>query len=284
MRVLVFLPWVAASAAAAQAPSQSDARQAGEAIVRVVVRDTTGALVPFALVQPHNRTARTASDSGAADFKLTPTDTMRFIVRRLGFEAFDGKVTRDASGAFTVRLKPLVQSLQAARIVATTNENLERRGFYDRMERVQRGAYSARLIGPEELDMRNPVRISSMLGDMPFMKVRINRGRPMLTGRAFNCPMTVLLDGQRMLGMVEELFTDDGRDEIRQIMRDMRISEDAATQMFLKARTTVDDLVTASAVAAVEVYSSIAAAPAELQRNASPRACGIVALWTGSRR
>ena len=123
-----------------------------------------------------------------------------------------------------------------------------------------------------------------IVGDMPFMKVRINRGRPMLTGRMFNCPMTVLLDGQRMLGMVEELFTDDGVQEVRQIMRDMQVSEDKATQLFLQARSTIDDLVTANAVAGVEIYSSLAAAPAELQRNAAPEACGIVALWTGSRR
>jgi len=37
-------------------------------------------------------------------------------------------------------------------------------------------------------------------------------------------------------------------------------------------------------VVAIEIYASMAGAPAKLQQNASTESCGIVALWTGSRR
>ncbi len=255
-------------------------------LVRVVVLDTAGAPVPFALVQPHNRALRTASDSGVAEFRLSAGDTMRFIVRRLGFQAFDARVPRDASGTFTVRMIPLVQSLKAAEIVGASNEMLERHGFYDRMERARRGAYMARFVTPEELDLRNPGRISQMMQGTPFVKVKLDQGRAMLLGRTQNCPMTVLLDGHKVTGMVEEFFTDDGQREVERLMPMVQGPDKYAnaTALFLKGRQSVDELVTAHAVVAIEMYGSLSAAPAELLQAAGPESCGLIALWTGSRR
>ncbi len=281
MRALVLSTLLVAVTVGAAA-AQDDPSEANAKVVRVIVRDTIGAPIPFALVQPHNRTARTASDSGVVDFKLLPSDSMRFIVRRLGFESFDGKVTRDASGAFTVRLRPLVQSLRAARIVATTNEILERRGFYDRMERARRGAYTALFIGPEELDLRNPSRITTVIADAPFAKLKMDRGRMMVLGRAMNCPVAVLLDGHRAPGMIEEFFTDDGQEEYARLSR--QYGRERGIEMFMKARVSIDELVVANSIAAIEMYASLASAPAELQRTAQPESCGLIALWTGSRR
>ncbi len=260
--------------------AQDGPRAAGENVVRVVVRDTAGVPVAFAFVQPKGRIGRTASDSGVAAFALEPRDSMEFIVRRLGFEPFVGSIAR-MDGSYEVRLAPLVQSLRAARIVASTNEILERRGFYDRMERARLGAYTSRFIGPEELDLRNPGRISTVLGDAPFVKLKMDRGRTMVLGRSMNCQVAVLLDGHRVSGMIEEYFTDDGRAEIDRLSRTHR---GQAVDMFLKARMSIDELVTANSIAAIEMYASLAAAPPELQRNAQPEACGLIALWTGARR
>ncbi len=282
-------PFVALAALAlpADVHAQRDSRGADrDELVRVVVTDTAGNRVPFALVQPHNRALRTASDSGVAEFKLAASDTMRFIVRRLGFAAFDARVPRDPSGAFKIRLTPLVQSLTASRIVATSNELLERRGFYDRMERARRGAYSARFVTPEELDLRNPSRISQMMQGTPFVKVKLDQGRAMLLGRTQNCPMTVLLDGHPVRGMIEEFFTDDGQREIERLMPSVPGPDKYAnaTALFLKGRQSVDELVSAHAIVAIEMYASMAAAPVELIRAADPESCGLIALWTGSRR
>ena len=57
----------------------------------------------------------------------------------------------------------------------------------------------------------------------------------------------------------------------------------AAEREYLYARESIDDIVNSLAVVAIEVYSSIANAPAELQRNAPPYACGLVVVWTGRR-
>ena len=76
MRALVLSTLLVAVTVGAAA-AQDDPSEANAKVVRVIVRDTTGAPIPFALVQPHNRTARTASDSGVVDFKLLPSDSMR---------------------------------------------------------------------------------------------------------------------------------------------------------------------------------------------------------------
>ncbi len=273
-------------ALASDVASTQEKADAGDALVRVVVLDSTGAPVPFALVRPHNRLARTASDSGVAEFRLAATDTMRFIVRRLGFQALDVRVPRDSSGVFLVRLTPLVQSLKAAEIVAASNELLARRGFYDRMERARRGAYTARFVTPEELDLRNPSRISQMMQGTPFVKMKYERGRAMLLGRTQNCPMTVLIDGHKMDGMIEEFFTDDGQREMERLVRTAPGPDKyvQATAMFMGRRQSIDDLVTAHAVVAIEMYGSMAAAPVELVQASDAESCGLIALWAGSRR
>jgi hypothetical protein len=46
----------------------------------------------------------------------------------------------------------------------------------------------------------------------------------------------------------------------------------------------IDELITASSVAAIEIYGSVMSAPVELQRVAGSQGCGIIAIWTGSRR
>jgi hypothetical protein len=66
---------------------------------------------------------------------------------------------------------------------------------------VQRGAASATFITPEELDLRNPAKVSQVLQGVKGMKVAFHYGRPVLSGRGTDCGMTVLLDGRKMDGM-----------------------------------------------------------------------------------
>ena len=259
----------------------ASAAGAQDARVRVTVRDTAGTVIPFALVQPANGASRAASDSGVAEFRLEAKDSLRFVVRRIGYEAFEGWVPRaQGTGDYMVRLMPLVQSLKATRILARSNVALARTGFYDRMERNGMGATAARFITPEELDLRNPARISQMLQGENFVKVDHHSGRAFLVGRAMNCPMTILLDGRRLRGTMEEVLTADG---IRE-MRRRGGPNPKVVDEFMRERLSIDEIVISSGVVAIEIYASMAGAPAKLQQNASTESCGIVALWTGSRR
>ncbi|MBK7905696.1 MAG: hypothetical protein IPJ78_03945 [Gemmatimonadetes bacterium] len=120
-------------------------------------------------------------------------------------------------------------------------------------------------------------------------------GKPVLSGRGGTCPMGVLVDGQRVHGMVEEINTREGEDEIQDIIRRMRSGPEgrlglppsalrqAAEKEFLNMRTSIDEMVNSLGLVAVEIYATMASVPAELLRNAPPYACGLVVVWTGRR-
>lgn len=173
-------------------------------------------------------------------------------------------------------LASLARQLAVVRVEDRANTPLARRGFYDRMERAQRGSFQARFITPEELDVRNPAQISQVLGGESMVRVVRQAGKVVLSGRGTGCAMAVLVDGLLLRGMVEEVYTSDGiREHGNNAVR---------IEQFLRARQSVDEAVTAMSIAAIEIYPRAQTAPVELQRAAGAEACGIVALWTGKRR
>lgn len=245
------------------------ARAQGEKVTVIKVTDVEGRLIPFALVQIENGASRVADDSGRAVFNMKSPDSLRLQVRRMGFSPFIGWARRDSTTKeFLADLIPLPRALNAVTVEGRRDTPLARRGFYDRMERVSKGAQAARFVTPEELDLRNPLNISSILGGDRYVKVQNYNGRSILMStRNPNCAMDILLDGQRLSGTLEEAMgMRPGKPDIRTL-------------------TSIDEIININSIAAIEVYGSIAQAPVELQRAAgSSFGCGLVALWTGSRR
>lgn len=241
--------------------------QSDRAVVQVT--DVRGNAIPFAWVSITNGVSRIADDSGRATFNVKNRDSLNIQARRVGFQPFIGWVKRDTlKDQFLADLVPLPQTLDPVNIKGRRDTPLARTGFYDRVERVQKGAYSARMITPEELEFRNPLRLTQVFAGESMVKVTPRNGKQVLMGRGFNCAMTILLDGQKLVGTLEEGVGNPG----------------GPPESALSA---VDDIITAQSVAAIEVYGSIAAVPAELQRAAGSRmaqGCGLIAIWTGSRR
>lgn len=265
---------------AAALPLPARAQEVG---VRVRVVDSLGTPIPYAVVQPANGASRVASDSGIAEFRLALRDSMKVVVRRIGYLPFGGWVTNsratDTGGEFVVRLVPAPRSLRTVTIEERLNTPLARAGFYDRMERVRRGAVVGVFITPEELEVRSPSRISQMLAGLPSLKLHRYSDKAVLSGRTGSCPVTVLIDGRKMAGMAEEIFTWDGQREIERMG-----GGDGAVHRFLQARTTIDEVISTAGISAVEVYSNANSIPAELLQNAGQAPCALVAFWTGSRR
>lgn len=249
------------------APAALPAQQAQERIVMRVLDPETKP-IPYALVTIRDGVSRVADDSGMVVFNEPPKDSMRFVARRIGYEPFSGWVNRSPiTGEFAVALRILPRSIAAVQITDRANTPLGRSGFYDRVQRVQRGAYSARMITPEELEIRNPIKLTQMLQGENLVRVqRYDMNRSMLTGRGGTCGMTILLDGMRVGGTLEELL------------------ENRTNPPPVSTLTSVDDLVTAQSIAAIEIYASVASIPSELQRTAGNVQCGLVAIWTGRRR
>ncbi len=265
MRRRFLIPVALTALAAAIAPDA--AAQDDRTVIQVT--DVRGNAIPFALVQIVNGVGRVADDSGRAIFNIKPKDSLNIQARRIGFQPYIGWVKRNVTSGLYVADLPLVpRSLDPVTISGRRDTPLARTGFYDRVARVQKGAYAARMITPEELDFRNPIKLSQILSGDSYVKVTPMNGRQVLLGRGVNCAMTILVDGQPMLGTIEEAVGN-------------------VNPPPLNSLSSIDDVVTAGSIAAIEIYGSVASVPVELQRVAGSRmaqGCGLIAIWTGSRK
>lgn len=237
---------------------------------RIVVRvlDAETKPIPYALVTLRDGVSRVADDSGMVAFNEAPKDSMRLQARRIGYDPFTGWVDRSpVTGEFAIVLRMLPRSIAALTVTERANTPLGRSGFYDRVQRVQRGAYAARMITPEELEIRNPLKLTQLLQGENLVRVqRYDMGRAMLTGRGGTCGMTIVLDGMRVSGTLEELL------------------ENRTNPPPVSSLISIDDLVQAPSIAAIEIYGSVSSIPAELLRSAGNVQCGLIAIWTGRRR
>jgi hypothetical protein len=146
----------------------------------------------------------------------------------------------------------------------------------------QKGALSATFIGPEEIERRHPQRTSDLLnGVLGVSLTRTPKGGVVAKGIGGTCFMTILLDGNR-------LCPQQGCHAFAQA------SQNAPQMTASPAEPgqtggTLDDIAVdlnryldASDVAAIEVYARGGNMPVSLQT--SDNACGVIAIWTGSRR
>lgn len=249
-------------------------------ITEVLVLDRRSQPIPYALVSMGTSPPRVANEYGVAELpNPVDADSANLVVRRIGYHPFGqyAKLSEDGK-QFVAYLLDLPRALNPTTVTARRDTPLARRGFYDRMERVSRGATVARFITPEELDLRNSNSVSAILAGEPYIRIQRSSNKAILTGRQPGCAIAVILDGQRMTGMVEDLYTREGQEEVRRMG-----GGPAATSRYLSSRTTVDDLISALSVAAIEIYASAAGAPVDIQRTAGSSACGIVVLWSGGR-
>jgi len=246
--------------------------QAASSAWRVVVSDTAGFTVPYAIVEASPGGRRVADAEGIAMFPRPSHDSVLVHVRRIGFAVSSGWLRTDTPA--TVRLTPLPRALETVNVTERQNTLLAQRGFYDRMDRVQRGAIVGEFITPEDLDRLSPMTLSRALVESRYVRVA-RMGGPNPSNVAFlgraDCGFTVLVDGFRVESLQDDL---PGLTSINP----------GGTRRG-GSRPSVEELVNGSAVAAIEVYPSAANAPSELQARAmgGRGSCGIIAVWTGGR-
>lgn len=225
-------------------------------LLRVVSPDSQP--VVYASVTVEGGISQITDEKGEVSLGHGSRHTFTVRVRRIGYQPWFGKVDfADTATVFTVTLPRLTQALSAVTVTeaAPIKSPLELAGFYDRWMMRQKGALSAVFIGPEELEFRHPDKITGMLYGLNGVRlIRDNRTgdvTPVSTQIASLygtlCPMAIIIDGQQM-------------------MRNYPI----------------DKLLDAGDVAAIEVYARGGNVPISLHANDS--ACGIVVLWTGSRK
>lgn len=256
----------------------------------VTVRITTagGAPVPYAVVSVDGALDRIADDSGRVWVTLKSRDSVQVSVRRIGFRPFDGWAHRNASGdAFVASITPLAAIIDTVRVTARQSTPLSRTGFYDRVERVRKGAQLGEFITPEELDRRNPTLLSHIFQGRQYSRISNTnfggRQQAVLLGRA-RCAMNIVVDGIAVTNTIQEIVKTDIPQSIRPEMSARTNEVDAGRGGGLGTRIGLDDIVDGRAVMGIEIYPSTANAPVELIPTASRGSCGLVAIWTGPRK
>ncbi|MHB1096870.1 MAG: hypothetical protein ACYC3F_11930 [Gemmatimonadaceae bacterium] len=250
--------------------------------VTVRVRTPGGQPVPYAVVSVDGSIDRIADSNGALAVVLGARDSVRVSARRIGFRPFDGWARRAAGDdAFEAAMTPLAAVIDTVRVTVRQSTPLSRTGFYDRAERAQKGATLGEFITPEELDARNPSRLSNILQGRQYSRIAMTnaggqRQQAVVLGRA-RCAMNIVLDGQAVTNTLQEIITTDIPTSINP--RGSRPTDEKAG-----LRIGLDDIVDARSVMAIEIYPSVANAPADVIPTASRGACGVVVIWTGARR
>ena len=250
------VPWEADRARVNLQFVESPPRAAPRRTIPIRIVGPGGTPIPVAVVDAGAGVTRVADSSGIAHLPQLAADAARIRVRRIGFAVLDTVLSLRVDGNLSVELHPLGQLLDAVTVTAAASAPLVRTGFYDRVQRVQRGAITAEFVTPEEIEGRGATQVSDLLRGR--RTITVTRGlapvRTIVKGRG-GCDMTILLDGQRVR------------------------SDDAGGG---DGAVAIDDLVSGRSVMAIEIYPSTANAPSELVPLTGGGSCGILAIWTGA--
>jgi len=252
------------------------------ATIRVV--DDRAQPIPYSVVVANGANPRATNDSGEVQVPASRNSRFELWVRRMGYKEFRGTVAADPpTGRYVVTLTPLPRAVGAMVVEERGPSPLARAGFYDRMDRVQRGAIVGEFISPEELDARNALKVSDVLRGRRLASISYvgaNR-QAVILGRG-GCVMTVLLDGSRLNNTAQDVMAEEGPTSISNLSRAQRST--AEREELLSRNPSIDELVSGREVSAIEIYSSMANAPSELVQLTGGGGCGVVAIWTGSRQ
>jgi hypothetical protein len=237
------------------------------------VVDERGAPIPRVnvLVARHGRFV--ADDSGAFTFRL-PEGAARIELRRLGFHPTSTQfvIRRDTSVTFTMVAVP--RDLPEHRIVATVDDGLSRRGFYDRMRDADRGLVTGYFVTPEDIEARRAFRTSQMIEHVPGVKMLGIGGNNVQPVGMNDCLMSVYVDGVRV-----RLANDSS---VRRGSNGMSIERSRHANARHSAKITpggtLDDIVGINSVTGIEIYPRGTRAPAMFQTLNGT--CGIIAVWT----
>jgi hypothetical protein len=126
------------------------------------------------------------------------------------------------------------------------------------------------------LEARNLSRLSDMLQGRQYSRIAnitsSGRMQPVVQGRA-RCPMNIIVDGQYVKNTTQEA-------NVSEVPLSIRSGNRSGSAPLI----TLDEIVDGRSIMGIEIYPSIANAPAELIPTASHGGCGLVAIWTGPRR
>lgn len=224
------------------------------------IRDSSGVGIPYVNVDAGPRYRTLSNAVGEFTLILPAGGSFEVVLRRIGFLPGNVRVEPGGDTAVVASLQPLAVLMETQVIRAREQvRGLATRGFYQRMADRERGALVGEFVTPEDIEQRNPQRVTQLLEQRPGVTVR-RVGRCQVFVQCYrvmgpnNCVATVYLDGHRL----------------------NRLADAAASDA--SAAPAIDELVSPGAVAGIEIYPRGSSAPPRYQALAGT--CAIIVIWT----
>lgn len=230
------------------------------------VRDSSGVPIPFVNVDGPKKLRALGDEEGHFRMVLPTLNAASLTLRRLGCQPLTLALPAGADTVLYVHLGVVVQKLSAIRVVTAAIETLRNRGFFARMADREKGPGSGQFITPEEIELRKPSRPTQLFdGRMNVVVRRVGKCFEITRCYAIagpnDCPMTIYLDGQRLQSDGGNVF-----------------SVSAANAKVGSFPTYIDDLISPTSIAGIEIYNRGANAPPAYQTFNGT--CGVVLIWT----
>lgn len=229
--------------------------------------------VPLASITVVGGPSVVSDDSGRFRLAVAHKDRIAFDVKRIGYMPSRIALVDGGDTTLSVLLLPATQELPGVEVRDAAGRPPGLAGFEQRMKERQRGAGTGHFLTAKDIEAMQPLRVTQVVENVPSMAVRrVGGDRFAIYGRLSSggeCAATVYLDGVRIAGVGDVLTGKDRRG--RPVV--MRGDDGGGIS--------IDQFVTPTELAGVEVYARGMLAPVRLQPN-DPNAmkCAIVAFWT----
>lgn len=245
---------------------------AQQVVIQGVVVDESGAAVAYARVVISGQGRVLADDAGRFRASVSPGQAV-LDVRRIGFRPLVDTISVSSDTNLTLAMTPVAVPLAGQVVNASRNDALARNGFYDRVRDGQRGMNNGVFVFPEDIEARQPQRISQMFSRAPGVRMVQFGGGASAPATSGNCFMTIYLDGARL----ETLATQMSNGAAGLTLRPRPASTNPREDL---RGISIDYIIAANEVAAIEIYPRAVNAPPQYQ--AFNGTCGIIAIWTKS--
>ena len=239
-------------------------------VLRGRISTTDGEPISYANVQINGGHRFVSDDSGRFNLSITVSGSFSLLIRRIGFEPTEVKLTGMPDTAITVRMTAIATALPEQRVTGSAAfTSLDLRGFYRRVRDAERGINHGYFVTPEDLSLRHPLNVTDVVEQFPLLRLR-----PGNTEQTWSKEW-----GFRNLAVPRNMRIEDRSGCILTVYLDgIRIQPSARMRNGELEDTQVNALVNPGSVAGIEVYPRAVGAPPEFPVVSST--CGVVLIWT----